>query len=180
MRAKIKPLTTSFPEKTVVKKRRWTFSIRTRLFFIFSLRYKWKVEGFLTLFLFCPKGNEKLTWMNLSHNKFSEKSGENLGLGISKSEIVMLPWLPYNYIEDLLIDSPANHLKRKGPIRARSKSAQVANWKCVNCSLSTKLQWNGAKCVDVTEWHAAIPFPGPNVLLSSPEKGGECLGTRLL
>ena len=38
----------------------------------------------LELKLFPFKGNDKVTWMNLSHNKFSEKSGENLGLGISK------------------------------------------------------------------------------------------------
>ena len=42
-------------------------------------------------FLFCNfKGNDKLTWMNLSHNKFSEKSGENLGLGISEIQITLL------------------------------------------------------------------------------------------
>ena len=38
----------------------------------------------INLYLFLFKGNEKLTWMNLNHNKFSEKSGENLGQGISK------------------------------------------------------------------------------------------------
>ena len=28
--------------------------------------------------------------MNLSHNKFSEKSGENLGLGISELQLMLL------------------------------------------------------------------------------------------
>ena len=36
------------------------------------------------------KGNNKLAWMNLSHNKFSEKSGENLGLGISELQLMLL------------------------------------------------------------------------------------------
>lgn len=47
--------------------------------------------------LFLSQGNDKVAWMNLSHNKFSERSGENLGLGISMNHsYAAIPYLLFS------------------------------------------------------------------------------------
>ncbi|XP_022801607.1 leucine-rich repeat-containing protein 74B-like isoform X3 [Stylophora pistillata] len=70
-------------------------------------------------------GNDKVTWMNLSHNKFSEKSGENLGLGISFNDAMEY------------LDLSWNHIRRKG-------ATEITKGLRTNCTLNTlNLSYNG-------------------------------------
>ena len=84
--------------------------------------------GKRVLLFYYSKGNDKLTWMNLSHNKFSEKSGENLGLGISEIQITLwCIWLDYGDNEKCVTTPNINSLILRAVQAWKSLQAVIKN-----------------------------------------------------